>query len=128
MDLLDKTYGSTRPKAQLTRNQEAYRRLDSGDLKPGELYALVTGAPAPPPPDKATNPVMVTGKRTTCLDCHSDLNWAGEPLGSQPRRCLVCGRLRRKAHNDKQAQKHRKQEATPESEQEADDLLQDLAS
>lgn len=125
MDLLDKTYGSPRAKAQLARNVEAYRRLDTRQLQPGELFAIVTGAPAPAAPDKAINPVTVTGKRTTCLSCKQDLNWAGEPLQSQPRRCLICGRLRRKAHNEKQKAK---KPATPETEQEANDLLQDLAS
>ncbi len=105
MDLLNKTYGSVRSKAQLTRNAEAHRRLESGRLAPGQLYTLVTGAPPPPPPDQAQNPVTVTGRRTTCLDCKQDLEQFGTPLKSQPRRCRVCGRLRRKAHNQVQAQK-----------------------
>lgn len=104
MDLLDKTYGSKRPQAQINRNQEAFRRMDSGMLLPGELYGLVTGAPAPSAPG-LRNPVLTTGKRTTCLDCRGELEQFGPPLQSQPRRCVTCGKLRRRKHNDKQAEK-----------------------
>ena len=117
-DLLDKTYGSRRAQAQQNRNREAFRLLEDGKLQPGEIYGLVTGNPAPLSPDNQ-NPVLTSGRRTTCLDCGEALEHLGSPLRSQPRRCAVCGRLRRKRHNDAQA---RKKEAQPAPEQGADDL------
>lgn len=99
MPLLDKPYGFRRTKAQLGRNKQAYDLLTAGKLEPGQLYSTLYGAETPLSPLEA-NPVKTSGQRTTCIDCGSDLEWAGPQLKSQPRRCLICGRTRRRKHND----------------------------
>jgi len=109
-DMLDKPFGAKRPQAQKARNAEAFRRLDAGTLGPGELYALATGKPAGMPAI-TQNPVTLTGKRTVCLDCKQPLEGAGPPLESQPRRCLICGQLKRREHNQRLKQKRAEKQA-----------------
>ena len=90
--LLDKPRGVRRSPAQASRNMDALIKLQAGELMPGELFRLVTGAQAPR---------RRTAKSTTrinCIDCHKSLNRKGDPLVSQPRRCRACGKIKRTAH------------------------------
>lgn len=93
--LLDKPHDYNRPAAQTARNKLALHRLLDGDLKPGELFDIVTGrSPASMVSDQS--PVMIR----TCIDCARPIDHDGPPLKSQPRRCRPCGTKKRKEHND----------------------------
>lgn len=84
-----------RPPAEKSRLSEAVRKLLSNTLQRGELFRLVTGA-APISPELRHQGTLV---RARCKSCNLPLMHAGEPLRSQPARCLVCGKAKRHEHN-----------------------------
>ena len=114
MPLLDKPYGYRRTKAQLARNKQAYDLLTQGRLQPGQLYTTLYGETPLSPLEQ--NPVKTSGRRSGCIDCGYDLEWAGPQLKSQPRRCLTCGQHRRRKHNQTQAQKQKTTKLSAEEE------------
>ena len=109
MSLLERPFGYSRSPQQIARNLEAIELLQHGKLQRGELFRLVTGVSSPraavdmaePGPGR---PASLTDSRRkgppgVCIDCREPVGHAGEPLKSQPRRCLDCGRKRRQQHN-----------------------------
>lgn len=114
--LLDKPYGYRRSKAQLARNRAAAALLESGSLRPGDLYVAVAGVE--PLPVDEVNPVTISGRRTLCIDCRRELEWAGKQLKSQPRRCLPCGQLKRRTYNQQARRDPQGEQLKPEAVQE----------
>lgn len=97
--VLDKPYGHPRDPEYLARLTLAKEKLLAGTLEYGEMSRLVFGIDDVVEylQRPASNPVMA---RTLCLDCSKPVVWAGAPLASERRRCLPCGRNKRRAYKN----------------------------